>query len=641
MKPLGSQRRQSFKRPISCYLHGSALCLALILSNLFTAGKAFAQAAPPSTLQTGGFVYYTDFMRGVFASGTPIHADGQTLEPGLSGNPCPTSAVSASGSLLSVTDQDCATRDANTRYLWSALTDSSGVYQAAYPGCSTTANPLMKDLYMANQNGAKISFHIQALIAYPGFQPSQVSFMGFDYGTYTGSGEAYSAYDQSAPVTNPTMTTPFYVKSNTVYAAVPFSIVNDDSYNGWFVDDVYDPKYNPKGAWTIFYVPDWNNPKFLQAATQLLNSIRQDINNCGLQNAVGFVNIGMYGNYGENENGGLPYFPNAVNGVGSDRQNITALTPAAAVSYVDMHVDAFGDKQLIAQLYQPALWMNAFARPYTGTAATSGYPLSTSSTGIKPSYAVGWRADCFGHEAAATSTTAAGACYNEVSNQGYYDQIVQGLTSSNTDASTLVQHGWTFTKQYLEAPVMLELYGPSADEKNPNLAQYAQNAHASALNELNFFDGNGSAEPILPLITSGLMDSLGYNFSVSATASCNQNVLTVTSTWSNGGSAPTYKSFDDWRVHWLLYPSGGTTPVADSLSAVQLSCMPSDGTRSECTQGSTSSQQWVESFSVPSCQSGMTLATKVVDPTTYRQQRMILNMTTQIDTGIYSVMTLP
>lgn len=583
---------QSLVRSTSAYQ--PTLSQPIASWNLATAEEDALISTLP--VPSGSNLYYTDYGRGFLAAGTPIFSSATSSTPTTSDSPCPPSSIGNAGAVLYVNGEACPTRDVNTRYIWASLTDANGKYLQAYTtaGQPCIANPLMKDLTTVAAKGGKMSFHIQALVADGDPTNNNSGLLSF---YYTGHAPvAKTAQDGQGNHIGPGVA--FSQTTEKVWSAVPPNIVNDDNNNGWFSRDLPAPA-GTNGP--IYYVPDWNNAAFINAAAALLLSIRQDIDACGLTSAISFVNIGMYGNYGENENGGIPYYINAVQDTAghyrgnkflsgivtniNDQTTILApITNASGAEYVDMHVNAFGDKQLIVQPYQVGIWANAFARRLPNSNAAPGvFPIATwPFSGATPNFPVGWRADCFGHSLPGQ------ACNVPVYEQSSYEASFNtgnfnGEPLPSTSVTTLQNAGsggWKWENQWMYAPVMTETYDAAPTEAT-NPLSYQRDAalmHASAINELNFTHvlSTDASQTELNALATNMLPSLGYSFGVNNISlpynlHCSGLVSQfIQSTWSNTGTAPAYKSFDTLEAHWIIRDSANNL-LLDQVSSIDFS----------------------------------------------------------------------
>ena len=101
----------------------------------------------------------------------------------------------------------------------------------------------------------------------------------------------------------------------------------------------------PKGFWkdwlfnkkpeTFAYVPDWNDPDFMERAKALLNALGKRYNN---DPRLGILDIGMYGRWGEWHCSGIKY-PTPEGAQEITEENIRAI--------IDMHTEAFPNKRLV------------------------------------------------------------------------------------------------------------------------------------------------------------------------------------------------------------------------------------------------------------------------------------------------------
>ncbi|NDP21135.1 MAG: DUF4832 domain-containing protein [Paludibacter sp.] len=113
---------------------------------------------------------------------------------------------------------------------------------------------------------------------------------------------------------------------------------------------------------TFAYVPDWNDPDFIERARALLNAIGKKYNN---DPRLGVIDIGMYGRWGEWHCAGIKY-PTEEGAQEISLENIKAI--------IDMHIEAFPEKRLVMM---------------TDNILGLKYALSKSEK-------IGWRRDSYG-----------------------------------------------------------------------------------------------------------------------------------------------------------------------------------------------------------------------------------------------------
>jgi hypothetical protein len=109
----------------------------------------------------------------------------------------------------------------------------------------------------------------------------------------------------------------------------------------------FDPSDPTQGS---YFVPDWNDPVVLQRMRLLLSALGQRYDG---DPRLAWVDIGLYGSWGEWHTQGLPHYPAGVPykptdlGFGFNTRQLQPGTPASKEFIVDAHVDAFPTTQLV------------------------------------------------------------------------------------------------------------------------------------------------------------------------------------------------------------------------------------------------------------------------------------------------------
>lgn len=262
--------------------------------------------------------------------------------------------------------------DAYERYTWRELEPQEGVYDFS---------PLLTDLAEARSRGQAFSFRIRMM-------------RGYD------DGQRYL---------------PDYLVGHP----------STQAGGGWWADE--DP-----GIPGLTFVPDWNDAYLQQRASLLLQTLGTAL---GSTESIGWIDIGMYGQFGEWAlSSGIDY-SKAPTG-------IVPVTEASKRAFVDMHLRAFPGRQLVMF----ALYRNFEAIQY----ATQVQTVTTRPVGL--------RIDCLGRT-------------------GFMDQWLNHPTQW-----AILQNQWK------RAPFVAEFCGfGSADAtNNPNTAlQQIRDFHISAV-------GNGN-----------------------------------------------------------------------------------------------------------------------------------------------------
>lgn len=246
------------------------------------------------------------------------------------------------------------------------------------------------------------------------------------------------------------------------------------------------------------YVPDWNDPDFLERAEKLIMELGKKYNN---DPRVAWVDIGMYGDWGEFHMQKYPY---------PDQDGAKPVTDENAKRIIDMHVAAFPDKLLVFRTSNE--WLGY---------VTETYP------------EVGLRSDAVG------------------------DTVL--------DHEFLRINQYPYAKErWKTAPVIAEpIYPfPPGSGMAERMRKQVQAYHFANLNNLNFerWDTYSSLEQTEILLAGKLT---GYRFvlhRVEADASvAGGEEFVIRSEWRNLGVTPAYQSWDvcfelrnpkDGRIVW-------------------------------------------------------------------------------------------
>jgi hypothetical protein len=253
----------------------------------------------------------------------------------------------------------------------------------------------------------------------------------------------------------------------------------------------------PKGFWfdstggshNDTYLPDWNSPAYLDRVTALLSALQAAYSN---DPRLGWVDIGLYGNFGEWHLYGLPYDPSPT--------GATPITPGNAHRIIDAHVAAFPKQRLIVQ---------------TANEDALNYALNLSPR-------IGWRSDCLGEDGMA------------------------GLLQ-NTTVLSMVKDRWK------TAPVLAEYcFAPTGSglvQRAPGQVSALHIAMVSNGNLQPWETYTGAEQNAI----AAAYTTAGYRF-VLDHAKLPGSVqpggsFAVTTSWSNAGSTPAY---DPWQVVFQL-----------------------------------------------------------------------------------------
>lgn len=348
--------------------------------------------------------------------------------------------------------------DAYERYTWRDLEPREGVYDLV---------PLLADLAEARKRGQAFSFRIRMM-------------RGYD------DGQLY----------------------------VPDYLVGHPSTKaggGWWADE--DP-----GTPGLTFVPDWNDPYLQQRATLLLQAIG---NALGSTESIGWIDIGMFGQFGEWALSSRIDYSKAPSG-------IIPVTETSKRTYVDMHLRAFSGRQLVMF----ALYSNFEAINY----ATQVQTITSRPVGL--------RIDCLGRK-------------------GFMDQWLNHPTQW-----AAIQNQWQ------RAPFVAEFCGFGSGEATDTPAtalQQVRDFHISAV-------GNGNLSPwasFTPMEQQTLLQigrEAGHRYrpeAASVTLSP-QGLLTGFVRLRNDGNAP---ATEPWDVRLELVGTAGEVvwflPLALDLSTLQ------------------------------------------------------------------------
>lgn len=194
-------------------------------------------------------------------------------------------------------------REQYQRYYWKDLEPSDGVYNF---------DTILNDLKKANDAGSAFAFRIRMMAGYD------------DDNRYY----------------------PAWLSGSAECAASPCE---------WSTD------VNPAVA-GFTYIPDWNHPFLLDRAEAMLKAL----GNALPANAeIAFIDIGMYGQYGEWALSKDIQYENAPAG-------IIPVTVASKKAFIDMHVDAFPNRQLLMFALKEHVDEIVYARTQTQESIPSG-----------------------------------------------------------------------------------------------------------------------------------------------------------------------------------------------------------------------------------------------------------------------------
>jgi hypothetical protein len=255
------------------------------------------------------------------------------------------------------------------------------------------------------------------------------------------------------------------------------------------------------------YVPDWNDPLFLERADKLFQALGARFD--GDPNLV-FVDIGLYGNWGEWHLHGFPDPPGAAEPISDDNKRVI----------VDMHLRAFPSTFLLASSNDTVALAYAFER----------------------SPKVGWRRDSLGDP--------------------HFDDL-----RDDPERWRLLRDRWR------TAPVVTEFISP-ADQRDPAVfllaLEQARAYHVSLVGNGNTFEWHTlSDEGRAAFVELGKRS--GYRLGLVRLELPQQpqagEPLPLRMHWSNTGSAPVY---EPWQIVVQLREPAGGPIVWEDASVLDL-----------------------------------------------------------------------
>lgn len=355
------------------------------------------------------------------------------------------------------------------------------------------------------------------------------------------------------------------------------------------------------------YIPDWNDPNFLTAANNFLSALGARYNG---DHRIGFIDIGMFGHWGEWHVLEFPYCDSNLNSLGAELP-----TAASLQAIIQSHVQAFPDTQLVMMTDEKDSLLYAL--------------------GLNTKIPVGMRRDSWGASIFNDATFISRRSMSGSPSPG--GKCTFASSAMTDDEVAFVLNRWT------KAPFIVESYGSAKAFQvgNEGIVAQIQNCHVSAI-------GNGSWNLSwnsldIPqqeaLATAGL--SAGYRYlpkDISLTL--NGSFLEVTATWINQGSAPTYRN---WNVQYFLYNKATNASVSQLTSSLSLKTLLPTTSHGACNTldsaetPSGTDRTLTEALSLSSVPAGSyELRVKVVDAVGYLSP-MALALPTQNSDGSYTL----
>jgi phage terminase large subunit-like protein len=286
---------------------------------------------------------------------------------------------------------------------------------------------------------------------------------------------------------------------------------------------------------SCMWVPNWNSTYYLTRFSALLTALNTHINNSShggvaYKNAIGYVDIRGYGNYGE-------WHESFIVQDSTQHPAGTWATIATRKAIIDAHINAFPNFPLVAMIATfDAYWLQS-----TMNAPQVGYYALTATNNWGK---IGWRKDSYG------ATDDYLAHYLELNNR---------LENDNGDP----QPNSLIMDRYKFAPIVGE---PVFGGDYTILPKSVRDYHTSSFGNSNY----GALDSVMVDSIRLASKLAGYRIiidtgSITTTITPGSN-FSVTLNWKNTGIAPTYEY---WRAVYELKNGSGTT-VWSSNSGFQL-----------------------------------------------------------------------
>jgi len=292
---------------------------------------------------------------------------------------------------------------------------------------------------------------------------------------------------------------------------VPAYLTNDQY--GWFSGSTF--------------IPDWNNEYFLSRANKLLLSLKQHLDSKGYSKHIYWVEIGMYGQYGEWSLSGI--YPSSCNpSIPYEGSPDCYASDASLNRIIDMHFNNF-------PTFRKIMMAKTRAKPVV-------YALSKSSD-------VGWRVDCLGQS-------------------GYFDFP----TNPNFAES------WALMKdRWKTAPVVVEYCTDGnldfADPAKDDAKKHIENFHISSIANYNIaLTAENTAEKFIQNAKLA-----GYRIgieNIQVPDELTTSTFKLRSAWVNYGNAPTY---EQWSVYFLLKDNTGNIVWKQKSNTILQGMLPNIG----------------------------------------------------------------
>lgn len=277
------------------------------------------------------------------------------------------------------------------------------------------------------------------------------------------------------------------------------------------------------------YIPDWNSPIFLDRAEKLLSALGDKYDG---DPRIAFIDIGIYGTWGEWHVYGIPNFPASMVPYKDGSLNTQNASPGTFESrrrIIDAHARAFKKTRLLM--------------PVADTKEDLVYALR-----LPTPIPIGLRRDSFG------------------ARQFSETFVTEGMSQADRD---LVLNRWR------TAPLIVESFGPpKAFQVGPQgLVEQVESYHVAAIGNGNFGNWNNqSLDEQNAVLNAGKRS--GYRFAITG-ATLPQDIksgreLSLRTQWINQGVTPAY---EPWTVEFSLWNQQGNQCVGQAVSTVNLEAL--------------------------------------------------------------------
>ncbi len=288
------------------------------------------------------------------------------------------------------------------------------------------------------------------------------------------------------------------------------------------------PMYlEPYGFYTTdnMFVPDYNHPFYQQRRLALLTALGAKYN---ADPRVAYLDIGMYGKWGEWHVYGVDYNSSAAQAKG-----IVPASQASKRAIVDAHVVAFPQTQLLMM-------------------TDDGYALRYAMLDVQTTIPIGWRRDSLART--------------------HFSDGLNRKFQQHPDLQNVLLNRWKV------APVVAEFYGGTLMDFALAMQQ-VKDYHVTQIGNgnLSTWSSYSSSDQAL-LIDLG--KAAGYRFRVDQVTLPRTlaagSTLSVSSQWHNDGIAPAYEG---WQVRYQLRSASDGRVVWQGASSVNLkTLLPTAGT---------------------------------------------------------------